>query len=172
MSHTVVRASQKLLPLLSAIKGRVPKGASWGKEGFSRLALPGPSGWAAKALIQLRGACCLGCCSCCKGYSCGTSWAGVPGPFPGTQASASYFQVLPPCFPFPYALCSGDAKASRIDHIVLNLCACCFLSLECLYSVLPLGKLLLILQNLAQTSLPPGSSRASFPGEFITPFST
>lgn len=82
MPDTVAGAPQKLLPLFSAIKSRVPKGASWGKEGFSRLALPGPSGWAAKALIQLRKACCLGCCSCFKGYSYGTSWAGVLGPFP------------------------------------------------------------------------------------------
>lgn len=53
-----------------------------------------------------------------------------------------------------------------------SLCMFCFLSLECLYSVLPLGKLLLILQNSAQTALPPRSSWASFPGEFITLFST
>lgn len=64
-------------------KAECPKEPA-GARSFSRLALPGPSGWATKASIQLRGACCLGCCSGFKGYSCGTSWAGVPAPFPGT----------------------------------------------------------------------------------------
>lgn len=46
-----------------------------------------------------------------------------------------------------------------------------FLS-ETPFILLPSGRLLLILQNLAQTSLPPGDSLASLPSKLITPLST
>lgn len=104
-----------------------------------------------------------------------------PGDIPGSLVPRSppghkrlclllLFHLPSACFSFPYALCSRNAEASRTHDVALNLCALahCFFSLGCFYPVLPPGKLLLILQNPAQISLPPGSSLAPFPGEFIT----
>lgn len=113
----------------------------------------------------------LGCCPCFKGCSHGTSWAGeCSGPVPGTQTSAltsisSSASLLSTSLRFMLWWCWCFKKIPRCFKSLFTFY---FLSLECLYSVSPPGKLLLILQNPAQTSLSPGSSLASFPGDFVT----
>lgn len=176
MCQTLVEASQKLLPLLSAIKGLglISFGADRTQLGqggwFSRLGLLGPSCWAPTVLIQLQGAQCLGCCSCFKCCSHRTSWAGeCSRSFPRHKNLCLSLpsQVLPPSFP-PLML---HAPAILKYYIVLNLCSYFISSFWNAFTVLPSGKFLLILQNPAQISRPPGSSLASFPSEFITPLS-
>lgn len=150
----------------------VPTGPRWGKEVIFRLGSPGPSGWAPEALMQLRGPGCLGCCRCVGGCSHRTSWAGEhPRSFPGhTKLSFSLpLQILPSCFLLPYAYAPAILKLQNVPCCLKTLSMFCFPSLECLPPVMPSGKLLVILQNPAQTSLPLGSSLASFSGELITP---
>lgn len=106
----------------------------------------------------------LASCPCFKGCSHRTAGAGEC-PFraqkalPLTSISSSA-SLLPMSLYFTVQQCRSFQNLPRC---FTSRCVFCFLSLECLYSVLPSGELLLTLQNPVQTSLPPGSTMAFSP---------